>query len=191
MMDRFACRQVAVRQEVGHVGTDARLGAAGSVLGVAGGVLVAAGALLPWERYVLISPGGPGCFGCGSGSIEFSGWQVGNGTFAFFAGLAIAVAALLTSVHRPVRRWSPALLAVALTVAVAAAGGWWLQRPPAAVAAVGGIELAGIILGLAALPLCLPGSARRRGSVLAATVLLCAVGVAVAWPMSAAITIQS
>ncbi|HEX4254963.1 MAG TPA: hypothetical protein VH089_07745 [Streptosporangiaceae bacterium] len=190
MMDRFACRQVAVRREAGHVGADARLGAAGSVLGVAGGVLVAAGALLPWERYVSTSSPAPGCFGCGSYSVEFSGWQVGNGAFAFFAGLAIAVAALLTSVHRPVRRWSPALLAVALAVAVAAVGGWWLQRPPAAVAAVG-MEMAGIILGLAALPLCLPGSARRRSSVLAATVLLSAVGVAVAWPMSAAITIQS
>jgi hypothetical protein len=191
MMDRFACRQVAVHQEEGHVGTDARLGAAGSVLGVAGGVLMAVGALLPWERYVFTSVPAPGCFGCGSNPIEFSGWQMGNGAFAFFAGLVVAVAALLTSVPRPVRRWSPALLAVALTVAVAAVGGWWLQRPAAAVAAVGGIELAGIILGLAALPLCLPGSARRRSSVLAAAVLLCAVGVAVAWPMSAAITIQS
>jgi hypothetical protein len=190
-MDGFACRQVAVRQEAGHVGTDARLGAAGSVLGVAGGVLVAAGALLPWERYVSTSVPAPGCFGCGSGSIEFSGWQVGNGAFAFFAGLVVAVAALLTSVPGPVRRWSPALLFVALTVAVAAVGGWWLKRPSGAVAAVGGVELAGVILGLAALPLCLPGSARRRGSVLAAAVLLCAVGVAVAWPMSAAITVTS
>jgi hypothetical protein len=51
------------------------------------------------------------------------------------------------------------------------------------------MELCGIVLGLTAVALCLPGPVRKRASLLAATVLLCAVGVVVAYSQSAAGTI--
>jgi hypothetical protein len=85
--------------------------------------------------------------------------------------------------------WCSDERALPVVIAAAAVGGWWLKRLPGAVNAVGGMELSGLALGLAAVALCLPGPVRRRASLLAATVLLCAVGVAVAYSQSAAGTI--
>jgi hypothetical protein len=82
------------------------------------------------------------------------------------------------------------VLAAALVVAASAAGGWWLRHPPYAVASAGIILLAGVLLGLAAVTLSLPGPARRHRSWLGITVSLCILGVAIAWPMSAPITVS-
>lgn len=163
---------------------------AGAVLGTAGGVLLAVGAQLPWERLVGSTPYHPGCFGCGYWTIEFSGWQIGNGALVFIAGLVTAASALLPVVFSPARRLSAIVLAAALVVAAAATGGWWLKHPTGAVASVGIIELAGVILGLAAVTFSRPGPARMHRSWLVTTVLLCVLGIVLAWPRSAPLLVS-
>lgn len=144
------------------------------------------GALLPWER--LVSPGcgyTPGCFGgAGQSTYLFSGSEVANGRAALFAGLLMALAGLAMIAYPAAQRWCPFVLAAALVVAASAAGGWWLKPVQGATVTAGAMELAGVLLGLAAVPLCLPGPARKRAAVLAAAILLCVVGVALARPMS-------
>lgn len=168
---------------------DVRRRLAGTGLGAGSGVLLAVGAQLPWERlqgYPVVTPG---CFGCGTWTIDISGRHIENGALVFIAGLALTMAALLPVAFPAARRLCAAALAAALVVAASAAGGWWLKHPPYAVASAGMIELSGIIVGLAAVTFFLPGPARRHGLVL--TGLSCVLGVAVAWTMSAPIAISS
>lgn len=142
------------------------------------------GAILPWQRYVYPSVSASGCFGCGGGTYGFSGSQLGNGRVALFAGLAMALTGLLMTAYPAAREWFAITLAPAVVVAAAAVGGWWLKQMPGAVVAVGIIEICGVTLGLAAVPLCLPGPIRKRAAFLAAVVLLCVVGVVLARPES-------
>jgi hypothetical protein len=162
------------------VGEDARFAVTGGVLAAAGGFLVTIGALLPWERLV-IPPCGPtpGCFGPHGGPAIFLyyGTQIANGIVAMIAGAVMAMVGLFMTAYPAARRPCTIVLAAAVVVAAAAAGGWWLKIP-GAVIAVGAIESCGVLLGLAAVPLCLPGPVRRRASLLAATILLCVIGVA-------------
>jgi len=156
----------------------------GVVAGSAGGCLVLIGSELPWQRFVF--PGGPvpGCFGCGAGTFVFLGSRTGNGEVALFAGGLMVVVALVIVVFPAARQWLATALAAAVVLAAAAVGGWWLKQVPGTVIKVGIIEACGVMLGLAAVPLCLPGAFRKRAWFLAATTLLCVVGVVLVRPAS-------
>ena len=101
----------------------------------------------------------------------------------------MAIAGLFITVCRPGRRLRAAALASGVVVAAAAIAGWWLKLLPQAVAGTGGIEACGVLLGLAAVPLCQPGPARQRALLLGATVVLCVLGAAIIWPASSVQTI--
>lgn len=169
-----------MRRKAAQVGEDARSGVTGGVLAAAGGFLVTIGALLPWERLV-IAPCPPigGCFGPhgGPSTFLFYGSDMADGKVALIAGAVMAMAGLFMTAYPPGRRLCTIVLAAGVVVAASAAGGWWLKIP-GAVIAVGAIESCGVLLGLAAVPLCLPGLVRKRTSLLAATVILCVIGVA-------------
>jgi hypothetical protein len=163
------------------LGKSAWLGAAA---GTAGGCMIVVGAVAPWQRFEF--PGRPvaGCFGCGAGTFVFSGSQLENGEVALSAGVLMIMAGLLMAVFPAARKWLTITLAAAVVVAAGAIGGWWLKQMAGAVTNVGIIEASGIMLALAAVPLCLPGPIRKRALFLAATVLLCAVGVVLVRPAS-------
>ena len=163
------------------MGKSAGLGVAA---GTAGGCLVFVGALLPWQRFEFLGPPIPGCFGCGAGTFVFSGSQLANGQVALFAGVVTVLAGLLMAAFPAARKWLAMTLAAAVVLAAGAIGGWWLKQMAGAVITVGIIEACGVMLALAAVPLCLPGPIRKRALFLAATVLLCAVGVVLARPES-------
>jgi len=156
----------------------------GVVAGTAGGCLVLVGSELPWQRFVFPDGPVPGCFGCGAGTVVFPGSQIGNGEVAQFARGLMVFAGLLTVVFPAATQWLAATLAAAVVLAAGAVGGWWLKQMPGAVINVGIIEACGVMLGLAAVPLCLPGAFRKRAWLLAATILLCVIGVVLVRPAS-------
>jgi len=164
------------------LGKSAGLGVAA---GTAGGCLVVIGAVMTWQRFEFPGRPVPGCSGCGAGTFVFSGSQLGNGQVALFAGVVTVLAGLLVAAFPAARKWLAMTLAAAVVLAGAAIGGWWLQQMTGAVNKSGIIEACGVMLALAAVPLCFPGSFRTRASVLAATIVLCVVGVILVRPGSA------
>lgn len=116
----------------------------------------------------------------------FYGTQMANGKIAMAGGAVLAMAGLFMLAYPAARRWCAVVLACAVVVAAAEVGWWWLNNLPVAVGSVGAMEACGVLLGLAAVPLCLPGPVRKRASLLAATVLLCVIGMALVRPGSAA-----
>jgi len=165
------------------VSKGARAGDIGGVLAAVGGFAVALGAPLPWENLVYPGPPVPGCFGCGYASL-FDGTDMANGRVAMAAGAGMAMAGLFVIAYPAARRWTAVGLAAAVVVAAAAVGGWWLNNMSVAVITTFAVEACSLLLGLAAVPLCLPGPARQRLPLLAATVILCVIGAILARPGS-------
>jgi hypothetical protein len=159
------------------MGRSAGLGVAA---GMAGGCLIFVGAVLPWQRFEFPGRPVPGCFGCGAGTFVFSGTQLGNGEVAVFAGVVTILVGLLVAAFPAARKWLAMTLAAVVVLAAGAVGGWWLQQMSGAVMKSGIIEACGVMLGLAAVPLSLPGPFRKRALLLGVTVLLCLVSVVLA-----------
>ena len=156
----------------------------GVVAGIAGGCLVLIGAALPWQRFEFPGRPVPGCFGCGAGTFVFSGAQLANGEVAQFAGVLMVLASVLMAAFPAARQWLAITLVAAVVLAAGALGGWWLKQMPGAVITAGLIESSGVMLGLAAVPLCFRGRFRKRATLLAATILLCVVAVILVRPES-------
>src|SRR5262249_19370827 len=147
--------------------------------------IVALGVLPPWERLVMASCGDvPGCFGPrgpGPTTVWFSGSQLPNGQVAMPAGVAISIAGLVMIAHPASRRFCAVALAAGVVVAGDEGAAWWLKYRSLAVIPAGAIEAGGLLLGLAAVPLCLPGHVRQRVLLLVATLLLIVAGAFVVW----------
>ena len=142
------------------------------------------GSQLPWQRFVFPTGPVPGCFGCGAGTVVFPGSQIGNGEVAQFAGGLMIFAALLMVAFPAASQWLATTVAAAVVLAAGAVGGWWLKEMPGAVFKVGIIEACGVMLGLAAVPLCSSGAFGKRAWFLAATILLGVIGVVLVCPAS-------
>jgi hypothetical protein len=101
------------------MGKSAGLGVAA---GTAGGCLIFFGAVLPWQRFEFPGRPVPGCFGCGAGTLVFSGSQLGNGDVALLASVVTVLASLLVTAFRAARKWLAMTLAAAVVPAQRAAG---------------------------------------------------------------------
>jgi len=108
---------------------------------------------------------------------------------ALLAGTVICIAAVVMATHPASRRFGSLALAAGVVVAGAEVAAWWLKFLSLAVLPVGAIEAGGLLLGLAAVPLCQPGHVRQRVFLLAATLLLIVTGTVVVWSGSTADTI--
>jgi len=119
----------------------------------------------------------------------FHGSQLANGKVAMFAGLAISIAGLVMTAYPGSRRCTAIVLACCVAVAGAEDAAWWLKYLPLAVLPAGVLEAAGLLLGLVAAPLCLPGHVRKPVWLLAATVLGSVTGAVILRPGSTSDTI--